>query len=128
MARSCRATPAGLRPRSKVRSARERSSASSCGKLPARSVFQVCAKRAKYSSLVTGRGAISIAAASRVGPGTFGLPVVDMIEVSERTRCGWEIAISWAIMPPIEMPTRCADLMPITSISPTVSSAMSRSL
>ena len=32
MARSCRPTPAGLRPRSKVRSARERSSASSSGK------------------------------------------------------------------------------------------------
>ncbi len=66
--------------------------------------------------------------ASRVGGGSFGLPVVDMIEVSERTRCGNEIAISWAIMPPIEAPTRCADLMPSASISPVVSSAMSRSL
>ena len=128
MARSCRPTPAGLRPRSKVRSARERSSASSSGKLPTRRTFQVCAKRAKYSSLVVGGGAISTAVASRVGGGTFGLPVVDMIEVSERTRCGNEIAISWAIMPPIDAPTRCADLMPSASIRPIVSSAMSRSL
>ena len=60
--------------------------------------------------------------ASRVGGGTFGLPVVDMIEVSERTRCGNEIAISWAIMPPIDAPTRCADLMPSASISPMMSS------
>ena len=108
MARSWRPTPLGLRPRSKVRSARSRSLASSSGKLPTRSTFQVCAKRLRYSSLVVGGGAISIAAASRVGGGTFGLPVVDMIEVSERTRCGNEIAISWAIMPPIEAPTRCA--------------------
>jgi hypothetical protein len=77
---------------------------------------------------VAGGGAISTAEASRVGAGTFGLPVVDMIEVSERTRCGNEIAISWAIMPPIDAPTRCADLMPSTSIRPTVSSAMSRSV
>ena len=69
-----------------------------------------------------------MAMASRVGGGTLGLPVVDMIEVSERTRCGNEIAISWAIMPPIDTPTRCADLMPSASISPIVSSAMSRSL
>ena len=86
------------------------------------------AKRSKYSSLVVGGGAISMAAASRVGGGTFGLPVVDMIEVSERTRCGNEIAISCAIMPPIDAPTRCADLMPSTSIRPTVSLAMSMQL
>src|SRR6202021_551446 len=36
IARSCRATPAGFSPRSKVRSARERSRASSWGKLPTR--------------------------------------------------------------------------------------------
>ena len=82
MARSCRPTPAGFKPRSKVRSARARSSASSSGKLPARRIFQVCAWRAKYSSLLAGGGAISTAVASRVGGGTFGLPVVDMIEVS----------------------------------------------
>src|SRR5664279_2186957 len=100
MARNCRPTPAGLRPRSKVRSARARSRASSSGKWPTRSTFQVCAKRTKYSSLVVGGAAISTAVASRVGAGILGLPVVDMIEVSERTRCGNEIAISWAIMPP----------------------------
>ena len=31
-----------------------------------------------------------------------------MIDVSERTRSGWSIAISWAIMPPIDMPTTWA--------------------
>ena len=67
---------------------------------------------------MAGGGAISTAMASRVGGGTFGLPVVDMIEVSERTRCGNEIAISWAIMPPIDAPTRWADWMPSVSIRP----------
>src|SRR6185312_15501904 len=128
MARSCRPTPAGFKPRSNVRSARARSSASSSGKLPARRTFQVCAWRTKYSSLLAGGGAISTAVASRVGGGTFGLPVVDMIEVSDRTRSGNEIAISCAIMPPIEAPTRCADLMPSTFIRPMTSSAMSWSL
>src|ERR1700721_90701 len=90
--------------RAKRRSARERSSASSSGKWPTRSTFQFCAKRTIYSSRVAGGGAISIAVASRVGAGTLGLPVVDMIEVSERTRSGNEIATSWAIMPPIEAP------------------------
>ena len=66
--------------------------------------------------------------ASRVGGGSLGLPVVDMIEVSERTASGNEIAISCAIMPPIEAPTRCADWMPSASIRPTVSFAMSISL
>src|SRR6266478_1131436 len=121
-------TPAGLRPRSKQRSPRARSNASSSGKRPTRSIFQVWAKRARYSSLVVGGGAISSAAASRVGGGILGFPVVDMMEVSERTRCGNEIAISCAIMPPIEAPTRCADVMPSASISPVVSSAMSRKL
>src|SRR5215471_8738892 len=83
MARSWRPTPAGLRPREKQRSARPGSRASSSGKLPTRKIFQVCAKRARYSSFVAGGGAISIAEASRVGPGIFGLPVVDMIEVRE---------------------------------------------
>jgi len=46
-----------VEPRSKVRSARERSSASSSGKWPTRSTFQVCAKRTKYSSRVVGGGA-----------------------------------------------------------------------
>ena len=33
------------------------------------------------------------------------LPVVDIIEVSERTRLGCSIAIVWAIAPPIDAPT-----------------------
>ena len=50
------------------------------------------------------------------------------VEVSERTRRGNDSATSCAIMPPIDAPTRCADLMPSTSIRPTVSLAISISL
>ena len=88
MARSCRADAGRIQSALEGALGAARSSASSSGKLPARSTFQVCAKRSKYSSLLAGGGAISTAVASRVGGGTFGLPVVDMIEVSERTRCG----------------------------------------
>ncbi len=35
-------------------------------------------------------------------------PVVDMIDVSVRTRPGWCAATVCAIIPPIETPTRCA--------------------
>ena len=55
------------------------------------------------------------------------LPVVDMIETSERTRSGCSIAIVWAIIPPIEAPTTWADSIPRWSSRPTVSAAMSRS-
>ena len=37
-----------------------------------------------------------------------GLPVLDMIETSERTELGWRAASVWAIMPPIEAPITCA--------------------
>ena len=104
------------------------SCASSCGKRPDAQNFPGLGEAAKYSSFVVGGGAISTAAASRVGGGTFGLPVVDMIEVSERTRFGNDSAISCAIMPPIDAPTTCADAMPSASIRPMVSSAMSRQL
>ena len=82
----------------------------------------------RYSSWWSAAAPSASPFASRVGGGTFGLPVVDMIEVSERTRCGNEIAISWAIMPPMDGPTRWAELMPRTTISPVVSSAMSINL
>ena len=64
--------------------------ASSSGKLPTRRIFQVCLKRAMYSSRVFGGGRSSSAIASRVGCGNFGLPVDDMTEVSERTRSGYD--------------------------------------
>jgi hypothetical protein len=56
------------------------------------------------------------------------LPVVDMIEVNDRTREVCSTAIVWAIMPPIEMPTTCAASMPRWSSSPTASVAMSPSV
>ena len=56
---------------------------------------------------------------------TAGEPVVDMIEHSERTRCGKSIATCWAIIPPIEAPTMCALSIPSASSSPAVSAAMS---
>ena len=57
----------------------------------------------------------------RLGSPTQRLPVVDMIETSERTRSGCSIAIVWTIIPPIEAPTRWADSIPRWSISPNVS-------
>jgi len=68
--------------------------------------------KARQIFVLGGRGgAISSAAASRAAAGCLGFPVVDMIEVSERTRCGNEIAIFLRDQcPPIEAPTRCARL------------------
>ena len=54
-----------------------------------------------------------------------GSPVVDMTDVNERTRCGYSMAIVWAIIPPIEAPTTWARSMPNTSSSSTASFAMS---
>ena len=65
--------------------------------------------------------------ASAVGWPTSGSPVVDMIEVKVRTRAGCSMAIVWAIIPPIEAPTMCADSMPRWSSSAMPSAAMSES-
>ena len=62
-----------------------------------------------------------------MGEPTRRLPVVDIIETSERTRSGWRIAIVWPIIPPIEAPVTCADSIPSWSIRPKVSLAMSAS-
>ena len=53
-------------------------------------------------------------AGSRVGfcQPTERLPVVDMMLVSERTRCGCSMAMVCAIIPPIDTPTTCADVEP----------------
>ena len=59
---------------------------------------------------------------------TDGSPVLDMIDVSDRTRSGCSIAIVWAIIPPIDAPTRCALSSPSASSRPTVSAAMSDSV
>ena len=42
-------------------------------------------------------------------------------------RALWSFFTDWAIIPPIEAPTRCADSIPSRSINPSVSAAMSRS-
>ena len=55
-------------------------------------------------------------------------PVLDMIETSDSVRCGYRIAIVWAIMPPIEAPTTCARSIPRWSSTPTLSPAMSASV
>ena len=50
---------------------------------------------------------------------------IDMIEHSDRVRSGCRIATCWAIIPPIEAPTMCAESIPRASSTPTASSAMS---
>ena len=52
-------------------------------------------------------------------------PVFDMIDVRLATRPGCSMAIVWAIMPPIDMPTTWARATPRWSSSPMPSSAMS---
>ncbi len=48
-----------------------------------------------------------------------------MIEVSVRTRHGCRMVSSWAIIPPMDAPARCADGQPSASITARASSAMS---
>ena len=50
-----------------------------------------------------------------------------MIDVSERTRSGWSIAIFCTIIPPIDAPTMWADSMPRWSSRLIASAAMSAS-
>ena len=54
--------------------------------------------------------------------------MLDMIEVNDRTRLGCSIAAVWAIIAPIDAPTKCALSRPSASSSPTVSPAMSDSV
>lgn len=68
--------------------------------------------------------AASAAAAPRVGRPILG-EGVDITEVSDRTRCGCPIATAWAIIPPIEVPNRCADSQPSASSTAAASAAMS---
>ncbi len=58
----------------------------------------------------------------------IGLPELDMIRPSDRTRSGWLPASTWAIIPPIDAPTTCARSMPRWSSSPLTSSARSTSV
>ena len=88
--------------------ARARSRFSSSGKPGPRKTRQASTLASTYSSGVVGGGAMKTFIASGLGGGRRGSPVVDMIEVSELTRAGQRIAISCAIMPPIDAPTTCA--------------------
>ncbi len=87
-----------------------------------RKVFTVCSTAASRPG--EGR-AISVPKVFGAGIPTRRLPVVDIIETSDRTRSGLSIASVWAIIPPIEAPTTWADSIPRWSISPVVSAAMS---
>ena len=69
----------------------------------------------------------STAWAASDAPPTDRSPVVDMIEVRLRTRSGYVMASRWAIIPPIETPTTCAESRPRAAISPAASAAMSAS-
>ena len=51
-----------------------------------------------------------------------------MIEVIERTRCGFAIAMVCTIIPPIDTPTMWALSQPRWSIRPNASAAMSSSV
>ncbi|MGH3405800.1 MAG: hypothetical protein ACRDRJ_25390 [Streptosporangiaceae bacterium] len=55
-----------------------------------------------------GRGpaAADVARACRSAWPAARSPVVDVIEVSDRTRPGYSIATVWAIIPPSDAPTR----------------------
>ena len=54
-------------------------------------------------------------------------PGVDMIDVRVRVRVGWSMANCWAIIPPMDTPSTCADPMPRASSRPAASAAMSAS-
>ena len=81
--------------------------------------------RSAASSAVRACRAASAPTAPRVGRPIRGQGV-DITDVSDRTRCGCSIATVWAIMPPIDVPNRCADSQPSASSTATASAAMSR--
>ena len=56
------------------------------------------------------------------------VPGPDMIDPRDRTRSGRSIAITWAIIPPIEAPTTWAEPMSSASSKPAESAAISESV
>ena len=124
----CRITPLADTPRSKVSWARAITSSWGWGKAGDPISCHILAEAAAYASRPAPRGAISVGSSRGCCQPTERLPVVDMMLVSERTRSGRAMAMVWAIMPPIEMPTTCADSSPRWSSSPKPSSAMSASV
>ena len=101
------------RARAKCRWARSRAAPSSKGKLPPFMSSYTCTSASTRSSSVP-RGSFVISSerarndASGGGRSRRPGAVVD-IRVSERTRSGWIAASHWAITPPIDAPTTCAD-------------------
>ena len=85
----------------------------------------VSTERAIASSRVVATGLSSACIASGVGCPTSASPVVDMIDVSVRTRAGCSMAIVCTIIPPIDAPTMWAESMPRWSSRPMPSAAMS---
>lgn len=83
------------------------------------------------SGVVGGRfvRAAGFAIRSRIAVFRLALPILgdgeELIEVSERTREGWRIAIVWATIPPTDWPTNWAVYQPNASSTATASSAMS---
>ena len=65
------------------------------------------------------------AASDHLIPPFFLSPVFDMIEHRLRTLAGWPIAISCAIIPPIETPATWAEVIPSESSNAAASAAMS---
>ena len=84
--------------------------------------------RSTESSFVRGGRARNVGYTRNAGWPLKRLPVVDMIETSERTRSGWRAARLWAIIPPIDAPTTWARSIPSAVSSPAASSAMSSSV
>ena len=63
----------------------------------------------RYCDLAVAQGLLAIRShVDSAGLPMRGAPVFDMIDVSVRTRPGWCAATVWAIMPPIETPTKWA--------------------
>jgi hypothetical protein len=129
IARSCRPTPAGIEPALEGAFGARAVERLVLGKLPTRRIFQVWRealeifllggrrRRHQHRGGLAGRRRHFRIAGGRHDRGQRAHPLRET-----RSR------LSWAIMPPIDAPTRCADLMPSASISPTVSLAMSISL
>jgi hypothetical protein len=84
-------------------------------------------KYSTYASRSFGARRVRTLHTRSLGVPTRRSPVVESIDASESTRSGRRIAIVWAIIPPIEVPTRWARSMPRWSRRPNVSFAMSSS-
>ena len=88
-------------------------------------ILNTRAKYSMYASRSFGARRISTPHTRSFGVPTKRSPVVDIIEASEARAPAASIAICWAIIPPIEVPTTWARSMPRWSSRPKASAAMS---